>query len=70
MNAGMLYRQCRVVRRIPQGEVVQTSWLPGSIAAVGKTIRLKDARGIWQDGWVVRNVGIARPVADLRTTSV
>jgi len=70
MNAGTIYRQCRIVRSIPQGESVRTSWLPSSVAAVGRTIRLKDAAGIWQDGWVVRNVGITRRETDLRSTPV
>jgi hypothetical protein len=57
MSKVIRYRQCRVVKRIPNGECIQMSWLPAEFASVGKILKLRDDDGVWDDGWVVREVG-------------
>ena len=56
MNSTM-YRQCRLVKRIPNGECVQMSWLPAEFAHEGRILKLRDEEGHWDDSWVVREVG-------------
>ena len=61
----LIYRQCRLVKRIPDGECVQMSWLPSEFAREGRILKLRDDEGNWDDGWVVRDVGNTATEADL-----
>lgn len=51
------YRQCRLYRKTGAGEMQQMSWIPSKFAVEGKILKLKDADGVWEDGWRVRSVG-------------
>jgi hypothetical protein len=35
----------------------QTSWIPEEFAVVGKVLKLKNADGIWDNGWIVQTAG-------------
>jgi hypothetical protein len=53
MSRASTYTQCSLARAVPGGTLHQVTWLPTPFARVGKTLRLRDAHGAWQDGWVV-----------------
>jgi hypothetical protein len=57
MSKNVLYRQCRLVKRIPGGEATQMSWIPAEFAGINKTVKLRDDEGAWDDGWVIRELG-------------
>jgi hypothetical protein len=64
----IVYRQCRLVKRIPNGECIQMSWLPSEFAREGRILKLRDDEGNWDDGWVVREVGNTASEAELTLT--
>lgn len=39
------------------GRTTQTSFIPSKFAVLDSIVRLKDACGIWEDGWLVISVG-------------
>ena len=47
-----LYRQCILHR----GDARQISWLPEQYAVAGGHVKLKDGKGVWDDGWKVHEV--------------
>jgi hypothetical protein len=48
------YRQCRLHKTNNDGaSLEQTSYIPEPYCTVGKVLKLKDADGKWDDGWVV-----------------
>jgi hypothetical protein len=57
MKRNELYRQCRLVKKIRDGEAIQTSYLPAEFAREGRVVKLREADGGWDDGWVIRVVG-------------
>jgi hypothetical protein len=63
MAKDVFYRQCRLVKRIEAGELVQVSWIPESYATAGRIVKLREA-GAWDDGWVVVGAGERRLRAD------
>lgn len=63
MAKEVFYRQCRLVKRIPNGECVQVSWLPEPYATAGRIVKLRED-GAWDDGWVVLGAGDTRLRAD------
>ncbi len=60
MKHNTLYRQCRLVKRICGGERLLMSYIPAEFARVGRVVKLRDADGGWDDGWVIRLVGGSR----------
>lgn len=50
----MYYKQTTLRR----DSCVEVSWIPETLAHVGKRVRLKTQGGAWEDGWVVDSVGI------------
>ena len=61
MNTYELYRQCRLVKKIPGGEAMQMSWIPAEFASINKIVKLREEDGSWDDGWVIREVGHTLP---------
>lgn len=59
MAKNVFYRQCRLVKHIDGGELVQVSWLPEPYATAGRVVRLR-AGGTWDDGWLVLGAGTNR----------
>ncbi len=57
MNRNVMYRQCRLVKKIPGGEAMQMSWIPAEFASINKVVKLRDDEGAWDDGWVIHEVG-------------
>jgi hypothetical protein len=53
MKRNELYRQCRLVKKVRDGEAIQTSYLPAEFAREGRVVKLREA----DDGWVIRVVG-------------
>ena len=49
----MNYKQCHLEKKTTTGVMHQTSYLPEHYARVGKVLKLRDDRGIWEDGWKV-----------------
>src|SRR5215217_6874123 len=64
MAKQVFYRQCRLAKRIEGGQLVQVSWLPEPYAAAGRIVKLRDADGSWDDGWVILGAGANRLPAD------
>ena len=62
MKRNELYRQCRLVKKIRDGEAIQTSYIPAGFAREGRVVKLRDADGGWDDGWAIRVVG--RPLTE------
>lgn len=60
MARDVFYRQCRLVKRVPDGELAQVSWLPEPYASAGRVVKLRDDDGAWDDGWVVVSAGANR----------
>jgi hypothetical protein len=50
------FKQCKMWRKIPEGQQVYVAWIPASFAKPGKTLKLK-FNDEWVDGWVVKEVG-------------
>ncbi|AWM38949.1 hypothetical protein GobsT_28090 [Gemmata obscuriglobus] len=63
MAKEVFYRQCRLVKRVENGEWVQVSWLPEPYATTGRVVKLR-ADGAWDDGWIVTGAGDRRLRAD------
>ncbi|MBP3953980.1 hypothetical protein J8F10_01525 [Gemmata sp. G18] len=59
----VFYRQCRLVKRVENGEWVQVSWIPEPYATAGRVVKLRE-NGVWDDGWVVAGAGQNRLPAD------
>jgi hypothetical protein len=57
MKRNELYRQCRLVKKIRDGESIQTSYIPAEFARVGRVVKVREEDGAWDDGWVIRLVG-------------
>ena len=57
MKRNVLYRQCRLVKKIREGETIQTSYIPAEFAKEGRIVKLREDDGGWDDGWVIRLVG-------------
>jgi hypothetical protein len=57
MKRNPLYTQCRLVKKIRDGESIQTSYIPSEFAKEGRIVKIRDDDGGWDDGWVIRNVG-------------
>ena len=57
MKRNELYRQCRLVKKIRDGETIQTSYIPAEFAKEGRIVKLREDDGGWDDGWVIRMVG-------------
>lgn len=52
------YCQCKLVRKIANGDSIITSYIPQKYAKIGKTIKLRDDMvNVWTEGWVVESVG-------------
>ena len=52
MSKDTFYRQCRLVKKLPNSTVQQTTWLPEQFSYVGGFVRVKQL-GEWSDGWQV-----------------
>lgn len=65
MSKQTVYCQCRLVKSIPTGELVQMSYIPERFARLGKVLRLRDDERTWSDGWRVQLVGNAIVEDDL-----
>ena len=63
MAKQVFYRQCRLVKRIENGELQLVSWIPEPHAATGRFVKLREADGSWDDGWVVATAGQNRLLA-------
>ncbi len=64
MAKQVFYRQCQLVKRIENGELQLVSWMPEPYATAGRVLKLRDADGAWDDGWVVVVAGTNRLPAD------
>lgn len=64
MAKKVFYRQCRLVKKIENGELQLVSWIPEPHAATGRIVKLRDDDGAWDDGWVVVGAGENRLPAD------
>jgi hypothetical protein len=51
------YRQCVLIKKMSEGEVQQTSYIPEKFAVKGKALKLLREDGVWDNGWVVMFAG-------------
>ncbi len=60
MSKTTFYRQCHLEKPTSEGTSHQTSWIPEKFAVQDKILKLKDADGNWDNGWIVKTVGTSR----------
>jgi hypothetical protein len=65
MSKTTYFRQCRLVKAIEGGTRHQTSWIPEPFAHVGRTLKLRDDSGVWEDGWQVEEASQTILVEDM-----
>jgi hypothetical protein len=53
------YRQCVLIKVLKCGYTTQASWIPECYAVIGKQLKLKN-NDIWEDGWIVDQIGDKR----------
>ena len=53
----MEYHQCKMEKRVKDVCSVQTAWIPKTFAKIGKYVKLRDDKDVWEDGWMVVEVG-------------
>lgn len=61
IRKGILYKHCT----LQKGNVVQVSWIPSEFAKIGEVLKTKQPDGSWDDGWVVKTVGVEEDEAFL-----
>ena len=61
MKRNEQYRQCRLVKRLREGQSVQMSYIPDEFAREGRVVKLRDEAGDWDDGWVIALVRPGSP---------
>jgi len=64
-----MFRQCKMERKIEGGSAHTTSYIPEPFCVVGKTLKLKDDDGKWEDGWKVTFAGQQRSFEQVDTQS-
>ena len=61
MGKEQMYRQCKMQKKVDNGTLVHTAWIPSSFAKVGKNISLLQnpdkPEEYWDHGWVVLEAG-------------
>lgn len=50
------YRQCKLELLVEYGRLIDTAWIPSSLAIIGQKLAIK-TNDVWVDGWVVIEVG-------------
>lgn len=53
----MLYSQCTLVKRIPEGTRTTVAYIPSKYATVGKYVKIRQCNGMWENGWEVTFAG-------------
>lgn len=54
MSKHVFYRQCRLRKDYKNGSYSeQVSYIPEPFCVKGKVLKLRDADGVWDNGWVV-----------------
>lgn len=62
MAKALNYRQCVLRKKSKDGSTLeQVSWIPESLARIGKVLRLRDDGETWSNGWEVTVAGSLRP---------
>jgi hypothetical protein len=57
MSKQVYYRQCQLRKNGTDGSYSeQTSYLPEPFCKKGKTLKLRDDAGSWENGWIVIEV--------------
>ena len=59
------HRQCK----LRKGARVTYSWLPAKYATAGSYVELKDADGVWENGWLVEETWAEHPSRDVLARS-
>lgn len=54
-NKQVNYTQCKLGRKVNNGTVTSTAWIPSTLAVKGKNLEIK-AGDDWQMGWKVLEV--------------
>jgi len=58
MRKPKFYCQCRLTKSVGRGTIwEQVSFIPEEFARLGEILELKDANGVWTNGWKVVSVG-------------
>jgi hypothetical protein len=65
MAKELFYRQCRLQKKSGTAVCEQVSYIPEPYCVVGKTLKLRNEEGDWDDGWVVVSVGDRQPAAQV-----
>jgi hypothetical protein len=51
---GIPYNHCKLVN----GNREEVSYIPKRLAVIGEILKVKQPDGSWEEGWVVKSVGI------------
>lgn len=57
------YSQCRLAKKVKNGEYKMISWIPEEFAVKGKVLKLFDGEN-WDNGWEVISAGKSKPGRD------
>lgn len=57
-NKKVFYRQCWLEKTCSTGVIQQVSFIPEEFSVIGKVIKLKESNNVWDNGWVVKSVGV------------
>ena len=68
MSRRIYYQQCRLVKKLPEGEMCQISWIPAKFAIQGKCLKLRQDN-VWDNGWIVEEVWSSKVADDDMTNS-
>jgi hypothetical protein len=52
----MKYVQCLLSKNFDDHKLYIVSWIPKNYAIIGKTLKLKNDDGVWNFGWIVKEM--------------
>jgi hypothetical protein len=55
------YKQCVLEKFLGHWKQRQTAWIPEHLAKVGKVLRVRIQEDLWDNGWLVMEVGTRMP---------
>lgn len=55
------YKKCVMERLIGRMQQRQTTWIPENMAHVGSILRMRQANGLWDNAWEVKDIAMDPP---------
>lgn len=57
----MNFKQCILEKPVGKFRQRQTAWIPEHLAHVGKLLKVRIQQDVWDNGWLVQEVGTRMP---------